>query len=324
MASKVAQSAESFEGGHFIIAYPHIEASMRASTLASVAFAASAFALGSAARAQPASPAQSPAQTTRNYAGFDANEYPGDDLLPEMRKQFAFTGYWLNNPPGADHNPWVGKRDILLRNGFGFLVVANGRLDREIVKSQKSGKAAATLAREDAAAAVAAAQREGFPPHTILFLDQEDGGRMLPEQADYLLAWTEAVAQSVYRPGVYASGEPVPDGKGPDGRPGTITTIQDIRQHVAAQHLHLIAVWVYDDACPPAPGCIVSTAQPPSPDLSGILNADAWQYAQSPQRKNITQACRSTYRDGNCYAPGIPQFALDLSVSASPDPSHGR
>jgi hypothetical protein len=272
-------------------------------------------------------PAQQPAHkpaTSQNYVGFDSNDYPGDALLPNLRKQFAFTGYWLTNPPGADHNPWAGKREILLRNNFGFLVVANGRLDDEILKSRKSGKAAAALAREDAAATVAAARHEGFPPRTILFLDQEEGGRMLPEQAEYLLAWTEAVAASAYRPGVYASGQPVNEGKGPNGKPVTITTIQDIREQVAAKHLHPISFWVAQDACPPAPGCVVP-GTPPSPDLSGISNAIAWQYAQSPRRKNITQACGATYNhDGNCYAPGLTQYQLDLSVSASPDPSHGR
>jgi hypothetical protein len=282
-----------------------------------------AFALIAAAGAQQAT--QPPQAVAQNYLGFDANEYPGDDLLHALRKQFAFTGYWLNNPPGADHNPWLGKRDILLRNGFGFLVVFNGRLDKEILKAQRAGKKPAALAAEDAAAAVAAAHREGFPPRTILFLDQEDGGRMLPEQADYLLGWIEAIARSDYRPGVYASGQPVDDGDGPDGKPVTITTIQDIRARVAAGHLHPIAFWVYQDACPPAPGCVVNPAQPPAPDLSGTLDADAWQFAQSPRRRSITQACAATYnRDGNCYAPGLTQYQLDLSSSASPDPSHGR
>jgi hypothetical protein len=281
-------------------------------------------ALVATACAQPAPPATGAASGQQNYVGFDANDYPGDAQLAALRKQFAFTGYWLTNPPLANTNPWVGKRNVLLRNGFGFLVVANGRWDKEILRAQKSGKSPAAFAREDAAAAVAAAQREGFPPGTILFLDQEEGGRLLSEQADYLLAWTEAVAGTAYRPGVYASGQPVPDGKGPDGKPVTITTIQDIRQHVAAQHLHSIAFWVTQDACPPAPGCVVQN-HPSSPDLSGILNSDAWQYAQSPRRKNITQSCGASYnKDGNCYAPGIPHIQLDLSVSASPDPSHGR
>jgi hypothetical protein len=266
------------------------------------------------------------AQTApKNYIGFDANDYPGDALLPTLHQQFAFTGYWLNNPPGADHNPWVGKRSVLIKNGFGFLVVFNGRLDKEILKSAKSGVAAAQLARQDAANAATAAQREGFPPDTIVFLDQEEGGRMLPEQAEYLLAWTQALAQTHYLPGVYASGQPVSDGNDDHGRPVTITTIQDIREHVVAQHLHPIAFWDAQDACPPAPGCVVHRENPPSLNSSGTLDLTAWQYAQSPRRKSITRACGATYNaDGNCYAPGIPKYELDLSVSASPDPSHGR
>jgi hypothetical protein len=272
----------------------------------------------------PAQPASRPAPAAQAYLGYDANEYPGDALLPGLHRQFAFTGYWLTNPPGADHNPWVGKRDILLRNGFGFLVVANGRLDEEILHSTKQSVTPAALARKDAAAAVAVAQREGFPPRTILFLDQEEGGRLLPEQIAYLLAWTEAVARTAYRPGVYASGQPVDDGTGTNGKPATITTIQDIREHVAAQHLHPIAFWVAQDACPPAPGCVVN-AQPPAPSLSGTIDADAWQFAQSPSRPEITQSCGATYnRDGNCYAPGLTHYQVDLNSSASPDPSHGR
>jgi hypothetical protein len=290
--------------------------------LAPVALTLAALAAAAICRAQQTPAAKSAAPASQSYVGFDANNYPGDDLLPALRKQFSFTGYWLTNPPLTDHNPWVGKRDILLRNGFGFLVVANGRLDKEILKAQKSGKSPADYARVDASSAVAAAQREGFPHGTILFLDQEEGGRMLPEQADYLLGWTEAVAKSAYSPGVYASGKPVPDGKGPDGKPVTITTIQDIRQRVASGHLHEIAFWVIQDTCPPANGCSI---QPPPVELSGTLNSDAWQYAQSPREKAITQSCAATYnRDGNCYAPGVSKFQLDLSVSASPDPSHGR
>jgi len=261
-------------------------------------------------------------QTAASYAGFDRNVYPGDAALPELRKHFDFVGYWLTDPPGESKNTWVGKRGILLRQGFGFVVVANGRLDKEIQRSAKQGKPPAALARQDAAAAVTAARREGFPAHTILFLDQEEGGRLLDEQAAYLLAWTEAVAASDYLPGVYASGEPVPDGNGPDGRPVTITTIQDVRARVAAGHLHEIAIWVTLDACPPAPGCVLA---PPSPGMSGVFNATAWQYAQSPRRKSKTQACGKTYAsDGNCDTPAPARFDVDLSSASTSDPSHGR
>ena len=263
--------------------------------------------------------------TPQTYIGFDANDYPGDALLPALRQQFAFTGYWLNNPPGATHNPWVGKRSVLVSNGFGFLIVFNGRLDTQILRAKKLGKSPAALGKQDAGVAVAAANRENFPTGAIIFLDQEEGGRLLPEQAEYLLSWTETVASSDYRPGVYASGQPVPD-EDENGKKIMITTIEDIRARVAAGKLHEIAFWDFQGACPPAPGCVVDPAKVPAPDLSGTLDLAAWQYALSPRDPPaITKACAATYnRDLKCYAPGVPKVEVDLNSSTSPDPSHGR
>jgi hypothetical protein len=269
-------------------------------------------------------PPQTPSQTppAPAYLGFDRNDYPGDAALTELRKHFAFTGYWLTNPPGAARNSWLGKRETLRSAGFGFLIIANGRLDSELTRATKQGRSPAALGRADAAAAIAAAIREGFPAGAILFLDQEEGGRLLPEQASYLLAWTESVARSAYLPGVYASGQPSDDGPGPNGKHVFITTIQDIRARVAAGHLHPVAFWVAQDACPPAPGCVL---QPPPVALSGSPDADAWQFAQSPRRRSITQACARTYApDGNCYTPAPTRFFVDLSTAPTPDPSHGR
>jgi hypothetical protein len=276
--------------------------------------------LAAAACAQQTSSApanHTPSGITQNRVGFDSNNYPGDDALPALRQHFAFAGYWLTNPPGEHQNSWLGKRDALLHNDFGFLVLANGKIEAEIKKSKQAGTAPAALGAKDAAAAVAAAQREHFPAHTIIFLDQEEGGRLTPDQSAYLLGWTEAVAHSGYLPGVYASGQPVDDSPGK-----TITTVQDIREQVAAQHLSPIAFWVYQDACPPSNGC---SMQPPSLTSSGTPDVAAWQYAQSPRRKEITAACSKTYAaDGNCYIPGLPKIMLDLSVATSSDPSHGR
>jgi hypothetical protein len=281
---------------------------------------------GSSTAASEAAPSRrTPVATTDSqtpptgggYVGFDRNDYPGDDLMASMRKVFAFTGYWLTNPPGEQKNTWNGKRTVLLTQGWGFLVLANGRLDAEILKTSKNGTTPVSLGQRDAATAVAAAKREGFPAGTILFLDQEEGGRLLDEQAAYLLAWTEAVAATQFRAGVYASGQRVQDD------PGVwIDTIEDIRGRVKKGDLHEIAIFDALDQCPPAPGCTIH-AKPlsaaPDPDLT------AWQYSQSPRRREITQSCAATYAsDGNCYAPGFPQTFLDMDVANSSDPSHGR
>lgn len=254
---------------------------------------------------------------TGAFAGFDRNDYPGDAAMAAMRRDFSFTGYWLTNPPGENANTWVGRRAVLRRQGWGFLVLANGRLDAEILKAQKGGTSPAALGKHDAADAVAAAKREGFPAGTIVFLDQEEGGRLLDEQAAYLLGWTEAVASSGFCAGVYASGQRVQDD------PGVwIDTIEDIRTRVKKGGLHAVAIFDALDQCPPAPGCTLR-AKPlsaaPDPDLT------AWQYAQSPRRPEITQSCSATYAsDGNCYAPGFPQVFLDMDTADSADPSHGR
>ncbi len=263
--------------------------------------------------------AQSPlaGSVAGGYRGFDRNTYPGDEAMLTLRNTFAFTGFWLNPPPGARTNSWEGKRTVLKQQGWGFLVLANGRLDAEILKSQKRGVSADALGRQDAAHAIATARVEAFPAHTILFLDQEEGGRLLPEQAAYLLGWTEAVAASDYKPGVYASGQLVEDDPGV-----MIDTVRDIRDRVKKGKLHEIAIFDAEDACPPAPGCSVNArpiAEAGEPDLT------AWQYSQSPRRPAITKACAATYAvDGNCYAPGVAGIFLDMDFATSPDPSHGR
>lgn len=271
----------------------------------------------SASAQQPAVAHRQQTGVAHAYVGFDLNDYPGDQALPALRQHFSYIGYWLNNPPGEQQNNWQGKREVLLRSGLGFLVLFNGRLDHEITRAEKSGTAPAALGRADAAAAVAAAKREGFPRNAIIFLDQEEGGRLLPEQAEYLLAWTEAVAHSGYRPGVYGSGQPVKEEHG-----HTITTAEDIRSQVAAKHLHAVTLWVAQDSCPPSNGCVLN---PPPLSNSGTADAAVWQYAQSPQRRSYTRACSRTYsEDGNCHVPGAADLPIDLNTAASPDPSHGR
>ena len=237
--------------------------------------------------------------------------------MASLHKTFAFTGYWITNPPGEATNTWAGQRATLRAQGWGFLVLANGRLDKEILKAQKTGTSPAQLAQRDAAAAVASASHEGFPAHTILFLDQEEGGRLLPEQAAYLLAWTEAVAATGFRAGVYASGQQVEDSPG-----ARIDTIEDIQARVKTGHLHQVAIFDALDQCPPAPGC---TLQPKSLSATPDPAIQIWQYAQSPRRPEITQSCGATYAaDNNCYAPGFPQLFLDMDVANSADPSDGR
>jgi Domain of unknown function (DUF1906) len=251
-----------------------------------------------------------------SYLGFDRNAYPGDANLKVLHQTFSYTGYWLNNPPGERTNTWAGHRAAVESAGFGFLVLFNGRVYAEL----KSVAHAKKLGNSDARAAAAAARREGFPANAVIFLDQEQGGRMLPVQKAYIYAWVDAVTAAGFRAGVYCSGIPAKDD-------ANVVTAEDIRQNAAGRQ---IVYWAINDACPPAPGCafpVNPAAPPPSPAQSGVSFAQVWQYAQSPQRKDVAGRCTNYARDGSCYPPGISpaqQIHVDLNTATSPDPSDGR
>lgn len=264
--------------------------------------------LGIASQVQVGKPEQT------SFLGFDRNEYPGDENLAVLRRSFAFAGYWLNVPPGGTTNSWAGKREAVRDAGFGFLVLFNGRLDAELKKS----KDAAGMGRWDATAAIAAANKEGFPARTIIFLDVEEGGRMLPEQKAYIYAWVDGVNASGFRAGIYCSGIAAKEGGGL-----TVISAEDLQQNAGERS---IVYWVANDACPPSPGCVLPKT-PPHPSQSGVAFADVWQTSQSPRRRDIAGGCRATYdRDDNCYAPGTRdrRLFLDIDVAGAQDPSGGR
>lgn len=251
------------------------------------------------------------------YLGFDRNDYPGDGNLKTLKQTFSYTGYWLNNPPGEKSNSWLGHRRAVESAGFGFLVLFNGRLYAEL-KSEANAK---QLGQSDARAAAASARREGFPKNTIIFLDQEQGGRMLPEQKVYIYTWVDGIVAAGLRAGVYCSGIPATDD-------GNVVTAEDIREHAGegARATREIIYWAINDACPPAPGCAFPK-NPPSPVGSGVRFAEVWQFAQSPQRKDVAGRCTNYSRDGECYPPGTGAaqgLHIDVNTATSADPSQGR
>jgi hypothetical protein len=256
-------------------------------------------------------------ETRAAYLGFDRNDYPGDANLKILRQTFSYTGYWLNDPPGSKTNSWAGKRKVVQAAGFGFLVLFNGRTFAEIKRAGNASK----LGNSDAAAAVRAARAEGFPAHTVIFLDQEQGGRLLPEQRAYLHAWIDGVNSAHFTAGVYCSGLPAHEGAGT-----SVVTAEDIRKNAGADGRQ-IEYWVVNDSCPPSPGCAISRKDL-SPAASGISFADVWQFSQSPKRPDFAAGCPANYnKDGNCYPPGVNhglKLPVDLNVANSADPSHGR
>ncbi len=252
-----------------------------------------------------------------SYLGFDRNTYPGDANLKALHETFSYTGYWLNHPPGERTNTWTGHRTAVESVGFGFLVLFNGRVYAELKSAELKSVAHATkLGNSDAQAATAAARREGFPAHTIIFLDQEQGGRMLPEQKAYIYTWVDGVTAAGFRAGIYCSGIAAADD-------GNVVTAEDIRANAGSR---AIVYWAINDACPPSPGCVFPV-RPPRPTQSGVAFAEVWQFAQSPRRKDVAAHCTNYSSDGNCYPRGVAaaqQLHLDLDTATSADPSHGR
>jgi Domain of unknown function (DUF1906) len=256
-------------------------------------------------------PANNPAPAATTYLGFDRNIYPGDDALPILRKTFTFSGYWISPPPGEKINTWQGKRELLHSQGFGFVVLFRGRESRELKTAAKAKENSAL----DARASAAAAEREGFPKGTIIFLDIEEGGRLSAIYHSYIRNWIDGLKKSGYRAGVYCSAIPASEGKGV-----TIVTADNIRDNLGGREL---VYWVYNDVCPPAPGC-GAPKNPPPVSAGGVPYAAIWQFVQSPRRKEYTARCAATYQpDGNCYAPGDTAHAwfLDVNSALSPDPS---
>jgi hypothetical protein len=251
---------------------------------------------------------------SRTFLGFDRNEYPGDAGLPVLRKTFSFTSYWIGPPPGEKQSDWLGKRALLAAQGFGFVVLFNGRESRSL-KDAVDARLKGTL---DAQRAARSAEGEGFARGTVIFLDLEEGGRLSATVHEYVRNWFDGVAKAGYRAGVYCSAIPINE-----GMRTSITTVQDIKDHAGSRE---IVFWVYNDACPPSPGCTFPSSAPP-PAQSGFSRTSIWQYAQSPRRKEFTAQCAASYAaDGNCYAPGDNRhkWFLDANVANSPDPSSAK
>jgi len=282
--------------------------SLRSLNVHSVSALSFSPALARASLVAPAASVQS-----HSYLGFDRNIYPGDDALPILRKTFSFASYWLSPSPGEKTNTWKGKRELLLSHGFGFLVLFRGP-DTSELKTEADAKVKGT---QDASTASVAAKKEGFALGTIIFLDIEEGGRLSAAYHKYLGAWSEELKRAGFLAGVYCSGIPVKE------EPGVIiTTADDIRNQGP---LNDTLIWVFNDACPPSPGCAFPRDHP-APSASGIPYAEVWQFAQSPRRKERTAFCPTKYApDGNCYSPNdtTHKWFLDVNTATSPDPSGG-
>lgn len=247
-------------------------------------------------------------KTPEAYWGFDRNEYPGDEAMAALQKQFTFVGYWLSPPPGAKTNSWAGKRSVLTAQGYGFVLLYAARPEGSV----KNIRASAAYGQADAKRASELATKEGFGEGWTIFLDIEEGGRFSDVRHAYFKAWAEGLTQEHYRPGFYCSGIVVNEGGG-----SKVISADDIREHLGSN----AAYWVFNDACPPSPGCM-NAKDVLVPAMSGVTYATVWQITRSPKESTAAH-CGGYAKDRSCYAAidTAKKWFLDLDVASTANPS---
>jgi hypothetical protein len=134
-------------------------------------------------------------------------------------------------------------------------------------------------------------EAEGFASGAIIFLDLEDGGRLPAAYHAYLQSWADELVKQGFRPGVYCSGLIVDEGGGV-----RIVTADDIRTNEAPRKF---AFWVFNDACPPSPGCV--SVENPLPSAM-VKDAVVWRVCTIAARKNTAAHCAGYSKDENCYS----------------------
>jgi hypothetical protein len=181
---------------------------------------------------------------TRSHLGFDTNVYPGDKAMAAWKRagQYEWVGYYLDAPCHSDDS-WSGKRAQLVDSGWGLAVIYVGQqtwghsyaptkhtvtVHRRATKGHRARTYKMTRTttipvatstdprcsasyvngaqgKIDARDAIAAAQHEGFPRGTVIFLDVEYMTSVPQRMRDYYRAWTRTVlSDGRYKPGIYA------------------------------------------------------------------------------------------------------------------------
>ena len=157
------------------------------------------------------------------HLGFDTHTFPGEKTMRAWKEApgapYSWVGYYLPSPCHKDAS-WTGKRELLTSMGWGLAVVYVGQqtwgrkprtLSSERIGSLlKSGTTCnadllhVDRGTADGADAITMAEREGFPPKSIVLLDIERMEVMPDAMRSYYRAWAKVLlTDGRYRPGVY-------------------------------------------------------------------------------------------------------------------------
>lgn len=309
---------------------------------AALLLAAAGCAMGPPPAPTPAPNAVVPAQTTppplnpayRGVPGFDTRAYPGDAVMQAWlaASPYRWVGYYLPAPCHTDAT-WVGTRAALERMGWGTAVIFTGEQDwgAAATVSGPSTAAAAQSPRctrgnltaergsADAAAADSAADAEGFPVGSTIYLDVERVDSVSTPLATYVRAWIGALlAGGRFRPGLYAhvrnadslraiqQAELARRGLAGSGRTwvaGSAATTTGTPAPSAAQAPAAPAPGTPAAATSPAPGAFDLSAAPAE---SGLPYATIWQGAHDARQSWAGTTLRIDVDVASSRSPSAP------------------
>lgn len=192
------------------------------------------------------------------HAGIDTSIYPGDAVMSHLRAttNLVWTGFYLAPAPSHPGTSWMGKRNVLLEQGWGLAPLYVGQQET----GPGSHHADAAHGTADGAQAVALARQAQFPPGSVVYLDIETGGPLSSNLRAYLRSWSASVTADGFVAGAYLSH----------------TSAQSARQTVPDLKLWVFRIKTADtNADKDAP----FRSDPPS--ASGVADAMAWQWAQN-------------------------------------------
>jgi hypothetical protein len=187
------------------------------------------------------------------FAGFDSLAYPGDAMMQWLKSNtnFSFVGFYLAPAPSRPTSGWMGKRDVLIGQGWGLGPLYVGQQEPGQPGSHDLTAAQGKLDGLDAVHLMSLA---GFPQGTVIYLDCEQGGAASSAVKAYVGAWVDNV--SGYTAGIYCSHT-------------TAASLLAIRPNVK--------IWTWNIK-QPAPG---PNFPAPAPSGSGVPQATVWQYYQN-------------------------------------------
>jgi hypothetical protein len=192
------------------------------------------------------------------HPGIDTSIYPGDAVMAHLRAttNLVWTGFYLAPAPSHPGTSWMGKRHVLLQQGWGLAPLYVGQQET----GPGSHHVDAAHGTADGAHAGVLARQAEFPPGSIVYLDIETGGPLSANLQAYLRHWSARLTAEGFVAGAYLS----------------YTSADSARQTVPN-----LKLWVYrirtvdtnaDRAAP-------FRADPPS--SSGVADAIGWQWAQN-------------------------------------------